>query len=262
MKNKRAFTLIELLVVIAIIAILAAILFPVFLAAKGKGQQAACMANMKQLGTALYVYMGNWEDVFPNNRFQDPHPSMKVGQKMDGTRYNWKTALQTTLKTRTGVWRCPTNRNSDWLDETGAAVADRVGEVARFPISYAYNGDYFNDMAGDYPLRSIKLSEIRRPTKLFLIVESVMETPDIHADFGEEQWAWYPDYSAEKNVSGCRIVIHHGKVTNCLFTDTHAKAMRLRDMYTPTTMWYQGGHGKYNQEYYDDIAGKLAEEAL
>ncbi len=258
MKNKRAFTLIELLVVIAIIAILAAILFPVFLAAKGKSQQSACMANMKQLGTALYIYLGNWDDVFPNNRFQDP--TMNPGAEMNGSRYNWKTALQTTLKTRGDVWRCPANRNSDSPDETGQAVAEDLRGPG-FPISYAYNGDYFNDLASDYSLKSVKLSTIRRPTKLLLIVESVMEKPDIHADFAEESWAWYPDFSTGNTVSGCRIVIHHGKVTNCLFTDTHAKATRLRDTFVPNTMWYQGRSSRYSQDYYNDVASKLAREA-
>jgi prepilin-type N-terminal cleavage/methylation domain-containing protein len=51
--NHRAFTLIELLVVIAIIAILAAILFPVFARAREKGQRAACLSNMKQISVGL-----------------------------------------------------------------------------------------------------------------------------------------------------------------------------------------------------------------
>jgi prepilin-type N-terminal cleavage/methylation domain-containing protein/prepilin-type processing-associated H-X9-DG protein len=61
---KRAFTLIELLVVIAIIAILAAILFPVFAQAKDSAKQIACLSNMKQLGTALILYMGDFDDTW------------------------------------------------------------------------------------------------------------------------------------------------------------------------------------------------------
>ncbi|MEQ1823965.1 MAG: prepilin-type N-terminal cleavage/methylation domain-containing protein [Fimbriimonadaceae bacterium] len=59
---KRAFTLIELLVVIAIIAILAAILFPVFAQAKEAAKKTTCLSNMKQMGTAIFLYAGDSED--------------------------------------------------------------------------------------------------------------------------------------------------------------------------------------------------------
>ena len=78
MKNQRAFTLIELLVVIAIIAILAAILFPVFAQAREKARQTACLSNMKQIGTALMMYTQDYDEVLPGNhdgRFPAPVPS-------------------------------------------------------------------------------------------------------------------------------------------------------------------------------------------
>ena len=58
--KRRGFTLIELLVVIAIIAILAAILFPLFISAKEKGRQASCLGNMRQLGDGFVLYMSDW----------------------------------------------------------------------------------------------------------------------------------------------------------------------------------------------------------
>ena len=64
MKN-HAFTLIELLVVIAIIALLAALLFPVFAAAREKGRQATCISNVRQLGMAIAMYTGDYDDYFP-----------------------------------------------------------------------------------------------------------------------------------------------------------------------------------------------------
>jgi prepilin-type N-terminal cleavage/methylation domain-containing protein len=66
---KKAFTLIELLVVIAIIAILAAILFPVFAQAKEAAKKTACISNLKQLGTAFTLYATDSDDIFPNARF-------------------------------------------------------------------------------------------------------------------------------------------------------------------------------------------------
>jgi prepilin-type N-terminal cleavage/methylation domain-containing protein/prepilin-type processing-associated H-X9-DG protein len=63
--NKKGFTLIELLVVIAIIAILAAILFPVFAKARDKARQATCINNVKQLSTAVMQYVQDYDEMFP-----------------------------------------------------------------------------------------------------------------------------------------------------------------------------------------------------
>ena len=69
LKSRRGFTLIELLVVIAIIAILAAILFPVFARAREKARQTTCLNNLKQQGNATQLYLQDWDDVFPNALF-------------------------------------------------------------------------------------------------------------------------------------------------------------------------------------------------
>jgi len=63
--NTRGFTLIELLVVIAIIAILAAILFPVFAQARGKARQSSCLSNVEQLDLATLMYIQDYDEVLP-----------------------------------------------------------------------------------------------------------------------------------------------------------------------------------------------------
>src|ERR687884_230020 len=65
--RKRGFTLIELLVVIAIIAILAAILFPVFAQARDKARSASCLSNLKQMGTAWMMYTQDYDEMFPSS---------------------------------------------------------------------------------------------------------------------------------------------------------------------------------------------------
>src|SRR5271155_1191375 len=66
MQRSKAFTLIELLVVIAIIAILAAILFPVFAQAKAAAKKTSCLSNLKQIGTSFFIYGNDYDDFLPN----------------------------------------------------------------------------------------------------------------------------------------------------------------------------------------------------
>jgi len=83
MKRSNGFTLIELLVVIAIIAILAAILFPVFSRAREKAKQTACVSRLRQLGLALHMYASDYDEAFPVEPFcGNPHP--RPGQLLDG----------------------------------------------------------------------------------------------------------------------------------------------------------------------------------
>jgi prepilin-type N-terminal cleavage/methylation domain-containing protein len=65
-RGRPAFTLIELLVVIAIIAILAAILFPVFARARESARRSTCLSNLKQIGTATLMYLQDYDDTYPN----------------------------------------------------------------------------------------------------------------------------------------------------------------------------------------------------
>jgi len=78
-RKQRGFTLIELLVVIAIIAILAAILFPVFAQAKAKARQTACLSNIKQLATAVKMYQSDWDDYYP----------IVIEEPWPGPRHEW-----------------------------------------------------------------------------------------------------------------------------------------------------------------------------
>src|SRR5258708_1750811 len=70
----RAFTLIELLVVIAIISVLAAILFPVFAQAREKARAISCLSNSKQIGLALYMYIQDYDEKYPQEHPDTGNP--------------------------------------------------------------------------------------------------------------------------------------------------------------------------------------------
>jgi prepilin-type N-terminal cleavage/methylation domain-containing protein/prepilin-type processing-associated H-X9-DG protein len=103
-----AFTLIELLVVIAIIAILAAILFPVFAQAREKARQTQCLSNEKQMGTALMMYVQDYDEVYPMDQwynggdqvrwFDSVNPYVKSGEKF---------AFNNRASGAGGIWSCP-----------------------------------------------------------------------------------------------------------------------------------------------------------
>jgi prepilin-type N-terminal cleavage/methylation domain-containing protein/prepilin-type processing-associated H-X9-DG protein len=115
-RTRRGFTLIELLVVIAIIAILAAILFPVFAKAREKARQAKCISNMKQLALATIMYAGDYDDHLPMiyywyitggptaADFPDcQYPG--IATSLSGC-YNWATLINAYMRNR-GVFTCP-----------------------------------------------------------------------------------------------------------------------------------------------------------
>ncbi|MBC8063980.1 MAG: prepilin-type N-terminal cleavage/methylation domain-containing protein [Chlorobia bacterium] len=118
---RRAFTLIELLVVIAIIAILAAILFPVFARAKAAAKKTVCLSNLNQIGKAIVIYMGDYDDVFPhaldasdkfapqiwdfNPDFRNRIPYMPLMSEV----------LQPYLKNK-DVFQCPSDAGTQVLD--------------------------------------------------------------------------------------------------------------------------------------------------
>lgn len=104
---KRAFTLIELLVVIAIIAILAAILFPVFAQAKLAAKKSADLSNMKQIGTATQIYLSDSDDVYMVNNHRNTEPG-KVGQEI-----HWSWMLAPYVK-NDQLYVSPGDKNGGW----------------------------------------------------------------------------------------------------------------------------------------------------
>lgn len=130
----KAFTLIELLVVIAIIAILAAILFPVLVQAKERGQQAKCLNNMKQLTAAVTNYSDNY----------------------NGTGQIWPYIRSAE------VYVCPSEKK-----KARATINGQNMEV-QVTLSYTMNCRLFDHFAN--PKRPLRQSDVMRPTKMLIFV--------------------------------------------------------------------------------------------
>lgn len=125
-RTKRSgFTLIELLVVIAIIAILAAILFPVFAQAREKARQTSCLSNIKQLGTALLMYTQDYDEMFVVHAYWEGDWNTAEGK----AKY-WEGRVLPYIK-NLGVFRCPS--------DGGSSAATTGGSDAGARVSYAFN---------------------------------------------------------------------------------------------------------------------------
>lgn len=110
---KRGFTLIELLVVIAIIAILAAILFPVFARARENARRASCQSNLKQIGLGFAQYIQDYDERYPNQSIGTP----------PGAPYGWADALQPYMKS-TQIYQCPSEKTGPNTDPTQSGYTD------------------------------------------------------------------------------------------------------------------------------------------
>jgi prepilin-type N-terminal cleavage/methylation domain-containing protein len=125
MKISRAFTLIELLVVIAIIAILAAILFPVFAQAKEAAKKTQCLSNQKNIGLGLIMYSGDFDDHFSPCWMENFTPA-----NPNGIFTEWKTMVQPYIKngnivTVSGSAGVPTGPGTIWACPDFPSKVDR-----------------------------------------------------------------------------------------------------------------------------------------
>src|SRR5579863_5350046 len=110
MNQKRSgFTLIELLVVIAIIAILAAILFPVFAQAREQARKTSCISNIKQISLANLMYTQDYDETFPLEEYSDPSPK-PPSPDFQGNSASWQNSVQPYVKN----WQCFIDPDSEF----------------------------------------------------------------------------------------------------------------------------------------------------
>jgi prepilin-type N-terminal cleavage/methylation domain-containing protein/prepilin-type processing-associated H-X9-DG protein len=210
--KRCGFTLIELLVVIAIIAILAAILFPVFARAREKARQASCLSNLKQFGIASLSYAQDYDE-----RFQISYliPSMAVpgaGGSADGSNVNWwRFPLMPYIK-NWQILKCPSGRGAE--GDPSSPGVQLVGH-------YGHNDALFNRA----------LAQVQEPARVFILADS------IHWIGNYNYWiAWAgsgssgyfnpmttPAMQTDDNT-------RHNGGSNLVYADGHAKWQRSTDI--------------------------------
>ncbi len=212
------FTLIELLTVIAIIAVLMAILFPVFGSVREKGRRTQCQNNLRQLGMAIDIYTADHKGFLPN-WCSDPglaNPMSGPGNPQAEGFTTWDVAILPYLKT-TEILRCPSNTvNRNARSYAMAQYTQRaVGSAGACPKA---TGDWSAILAGEY------LDRIPNHQETVLLYEKGTELPSVWGD-ALGQNAHETHEMGYTGGSGDGPYWHSGG-KNFLFCDGHVKWYR------------------------------------
>ena len=239
---KRVFTLIELLVVIAIIAILAAILFPVFAQAREKARQTSCLSNLKQIGTAFMMYAQDYDETWPGDALPD------VGEASRWGTYYWpflvnayvKGGPQSYNKSKGGIFVCPTDPSTG--QELAGARTTKVWpepatswglqrDPARGNNLWYWCSYSINELVSD---TAPSLAAWESPAESFLILEA--NDSEIEGDELNEL------QGVPRVNSGPGGSAHSGGL-NFLYQDGHAKWSKLS--YTAATGTARNGAWRF-----------------
>jgi prepilin-type N-terminal cleavage/methylation domain-containing protein len=231
--RRPGFTLIELLVVIAIIAILAAILFPVFAQAREKARQTSCLSNLKQLGTSMLMYASDHDGLFPPAVGRQP-------TEVNPYEFSWLRRLEPYTKSL-GVFICPTSNyrslewrsNADILRSYGYPPTVRSAGYPAYTLTAApfgaalwegIGGFYGNEM-GSYKTRvdSYGESSIARQAETVLLCDA----PIFDWGFTEDKLFYpYPRHIREPDIKLANGEEAPQGIINSVFVDGHAKALK------------------------------------
>lgn len=242
MRSRKGFTLIELLVVIAIIAILAAILFPVFAKAREAARASSCQSNMKQIGSAIKMYLSDWDDCFPTNRSLTssalvPQVALNDPSKIDATTgdvipnqfgISWVEGLYPYVEKVVGgsdpasAWKCPNAKDIGFPPITTGPQP--FGKLAA--VTYSFNANLVNQPEAivKQAANTLMCRELDRRHNAVLRPQNVTSTanPMPSNPFLNKMDATMASTKTNMHANGSHI----------LFADAHVKAYSIN--YMPT----------------------------
>jgi len=271
-RRNSAFTLIELLVVIAIIAILAAILFPVFSQAREKARQASCISNEKQLGLAMLMYVQDYDESFPMSQYFDSA----------GYPHDWQNAIYPYIKNGQGVSYSPTVTLYNGQGGIFNCPSFPRDEIDMYGISLCISRPYYSNQ----PAQIATLAQVDNASSRVAIVEkgtaSAVGYDHSFPNFEVGQWNWagylggvtdgsVPELHMELQWDfdqaasatptypspGVMPRFRHQQHCNVLFIDGHAKSIARGQLSWATNIYIPklydtiptGGPGFYGGAY-------------
>ncbi len=218
---RKGFTLIELLVVIAIIAILAAILFPVFARAREKAKQTSCLSNMKQLVLGAQMYTNDYDDnVF--GHIQGTRSDFYPPQR---PYLNWAQQVYPYVKNEQ-LFVCPSRSSDVWsYDPTGMTNDNNFGYGMNYEVTYYY--------------RRLNISNFTRPAQTIWFADC-----RFYVCYPAYYTYTYPDEPTYGLNGTARIDTRHNDGVNVGFFDGHAKWM------SRSTIEGDRGYGHDGSQYW------------
>jgi prepilin-type N-terminal cleavage/methylation domain-containing protein/prepilin-type processing-associated H-X9-DG protein len=258
------FTLIELLVVIAIIAILAAILFPVFAQAKAAAKATSCLSNSKQLGLGWIMYSNDYDDYVPQQ--ETPAPGAPASAfysyvgPFDAAWYNSFSPVSGGSSIQQGLIY-PYMKNAAIQDcPSASGLLDPVGVT---PLSYAINSEILEGCdtitqglvpyggTCPYPSTPLSFTSISQPAETILFTDAAEPTySSSYAVTGLQRDSGFLSFGSG-NVHG----IHTGKA-NVAWGDGHSKSMTVdlsSTKYVEAQGWDGPGNTVLSSNYMGDI---------
>ncbi len=228
-RKKTGFTLIELLVVIAIIAILAAILFPVFARARENARRSSCMSNLKQIGIGMMQYTQDYDErVLPLYlNYQHTLPNGTVSTPGDSAL--WPTIVQPYIKS-VQVFNCPSEglENYKWGGDTTGGVTYSYNYRAPSNPPCTANCGVRMGMTSTADLTSAKLAAIEDPAGTIALTDARYYAMWLHeVPLVNEQNVVDGSSCSNTHMPNCVIARHLGSV-NSLFVDGHVKSMQWK----------------------------------